>query len=206
MPFRADTIAACASAIGAIASAIAATYALVFLSHQEEIARTQLQATYLSNLFDKQVDSLASLQATTAEFSELVNHDQLVGIQNIDYDHARAGVINTYYKTLKDQYSKYDNMIYTMDAKTEAVFLVVPESLLRIVQIPLNTSSKIASAVKEFTKGEPTKETFNAFAADVSKNLDALAQWQDLYLNCFRDILAGGKPMTANNVACAGSS
>lgn len=101
MPFRADTIAACASAIGAIASAIAATYALVFLSHQEEIARTQLQATYLSNLFDKQVDSLASLQATTAEFSELVNHDQLVGIQNIDYDHARAGVINTYYRTSK---------------------------------------------------------------------------------------------------------
>jgi hypothetical protein len=61
---KADTIAACASAVGAIASAFVAVYALSLAQHQEDIARDQLQATYLSNLYSKQVDSLAALQAS----------------------------------------------------------------------------------------------------------------------------------------------
>jgi hypothetical protein len=65
---RPDTIAACASALAAVASAIVAAYALVFLSHQEDIAKQQLQATYLSNLYTKQVDGIAALQNATQEF------------------------------------------------------------------------------------------------------------------------------------------
>src|SRR5260370_12143223 len=65
---RWDTIAAIASAIGAIASAGIAAYALQFISRQEEIARNQVQATYLSNLYARQVDNFAALETALKEF------------------------------------------------------------------------------------------------------------------------------------------
>jgi hypothetical protein len=65
---RWDTIAAIASAIGAIASAGIAAYALKFISRQEEIAQNQVQATYLSNLYARQVDNFAALETALKEF------------------------------------------------------------------------------------------------------------------------------------------
>jgi hypothetical protein len=48
-----------------VVSVAAAIYAVIFLSHQEEIAKGQLQATYFSYLYNKPVDSTAALQASS---------------------------------------------------------------------------------------------------------------------------------------------
>jgi hypothetical protein len=192
-------IAACASAIGAVASAVAAIYALVFLYHQEEIARTQLQATYLSNLFTKQVDSLASLQATLSEFFEMLFHDQMLDMIDNETTH-NADDITKYYNHLKERYPTYDKMIYTISAKTAAVYLVVPKSLGKVVEIPLAAFKKITKTMREFIEGEPTKETFDRFGKDMREKLDTLGQWLDIYVDCLRNILAGGQPITVGNV------
>jgi hypothetical protein len=199
MTFRAETIAACASAIGAVASAVAAIYALVFLYHQEEIARTQLQATYLSNLFSKQVDRLASLQATVSEFSEMIFHDQILEMID-DNNTVNEAAVNDFYNRLKERYPTYDNMTYTIAARAAALYLVVPKSLGSVVEIPLAASKKITSTMKDFIKEKPTTETFKRFAKNMEKKLDPLGQWLDLYVDCLRNILADGQPITVGNV------
>src|SRR5258708_1365434 len=65
-----NTIATIASAIAAIASAFAAIVALLYLAHQEDTAKEQLRATYLSNLYNKQVDSFGALQLAIRDFED----------------------------------------------------------------------------------------------------------------------------------------
>jgi len=73
--WKADTVAACASAIAAIASAFVAAYALIFLSHQEDIAKQQVRATYESNLYSKQVDGFAALMTILNDLDKLIVTD-----------------------------------------------------------------------------------------------------------------------------------
>src|SRR5258708_8683301 len=56
-----NTIATIASAIAAIASAFAAIVALLYLAHQEDTAKEQLRATYLSNLYTNQLKTFSPL-------------------------------------------------------------------------------------------------------------------------------------------------
>jgi hypothetical protein len=67
MAVRADTIAACASAVAAVASAVVAGYAIVLALHQEDIARNQLKASYLSNLYGRQIDTISALDASVGD-------------------------------------------------------------------------------------------------------------------------------------------
>jgi len=59
---RWDTIAAIASAIGALASAAVAVYTLHISIYQQNIARDAVKATYQSNLYSKQVDQYANFR------------------------------------------------------------------------------------------------------------------------------------------------
>jgi hypothetical protein len=201
MALRADTIAACASAIGAVASAVAAIYALLFLSHQEEIARTQLRATYLSNLFSKQVDGLASLQGTLSEFVERVAHDQIFDATEHDAgDDISDADIEKYYNRIKERYFRYDNVIYTIAAKTEAVYLVMPKSFAGVVERPKTASRNLTSSMKEFIEKKPTRAAFFTFAKDMRENVEQLDEWINTNVDCLRNILAGGQPITDGNV------
>ena len=60
-PLGSEAIAAIAGAIGAIASAVIAVYALVVLVRQEDIAKNQVRATFLSNLYTKQAEGFTAL-------------------------------------------------------------------------------------------------------------------------------------------------
>jgi hypothetical protein len=201
MAFRAETIAACASAIGAVASAVAAIVALVFLQHQEEIARTQLQATYLSNLFSKQVDSLGSLMATISEFTALVDHDKLYHM--IASAEFKDSDIDTYYNRVKEQYSRYDNMSSTIFAKTEALYILVPKSLKQVIGTAFDASRDITSNMKNFIEKKPTKETYFKFSEEMQGPVDQLDRFD---VECLRKILASGQPITDYNVTSCKAS
>jgi hypothetical protein len=64
--------AAVASAIAAGFSAYAAIHTFSYLARQEELARQQLKATYLSNLYSKQVDIIAAAVAADSTFTAIV--------------------------------------------------------------------------------------------------------------------------------------
>lgn len=64
---RWDSLAAIASALAAFASALIAWEALRYLPRQEDLVKAQVEATYLNNLYSKQVDAFAEFKTALVD-------------------------------------------------------------------------------------------------------------------------------------------
>ncbi len=117
--YVAETVAAVASAVGTIASALLAAYGVTFLSHQEDIAKQQLQATYLSTLYSKQVDSFATFAAALSDFDhEIADFHWNPNEPHMSFDELKKKIV--------DNDEKYQRSYVSLEQKNQELQLITP--------------------------------------------------------------------------------
>jgi hypothetical protein len=195
---RAETIAAVASAIAAVASAIVAAYALVFLSHQEEIAKKQVRATYLTNLYNKQVDSFAALETALSkvEASSAGLHIRRLYLRKQLDDSFQ----NLYKEALSAGYEQFNSDLDVLAAKTDELSLVTPETFTQIAQQPIKRYLAIRDEVSGFLLASQSLDAFHALQASIEIHQANLALWKKYVIPCARRILAKGNPIISQEL------
>jgi hypothetical protein len=192
---RADTVAAIASAIGALASAFIAAYALLFLSHQEDIAQKQLQATYLSNLFAKQVDAVAAVQTELSEFYEKT---AILRRQPAAQDLTKFQTEVT--ANLDAINHAHNNLVRALNVLS----LISPDSLSQLSDEISSVTYKTLRQAGEFAQGDPTPERFAAFSHQMADAFGRINGWYLKSHKCFKSILAQGKTIANEEIqSCA---
>jgi hypothetical protein len=192
---RADTIAACASAVGAIASAVAAVYALSFLSHQEDIARNQLQATYFTNLYTKQYENFSSLQTALVAFSSFIGHDEVVS--------ETAGVVrfdNKYKERLDSRYAELKRVSVDVIERLQAFDIISPRSLRPFLTPPEEWVNTVESGFVDL-KNKTTPEQASSLRAIILRVAQNMFVWKDHIFPCIDNILSTGQPITDSGIA-----
>jgi hypothetical protein len=193
---RAETSAAVASAVAAVASAAAAICALIFLSHQEEIARSQLQATYFSNLYSKQVDSTGALEASILEFYEQTKilHDAFPP----DYAYVRD--FQSELRKNSDNYHKAQRIV-VLRAKQTA--LVMPKSFGALSDHLSSMMYDLLGFADKFATSEPEKDKLESFATAMNEAFGRLSSWYDQVPECLHRSFVRGSYVTEESLlAC----
>jgi hypothetical protein len=189
---RWDTIAAIASAISAIVSAGIAAYALSFLSRQEEIARNQLQATYLSNLYARQVDNFAALETALSEFYEQT------GVLRIS---SAPKEIAKYQGDVTSNMDAFHRARSNLIRRWHAMNLTAPRSFNRVADEVSIVTNEILERASEFVQAEATQERFNAFNEEMKEGFRRLDAWYTQAPECVRNIFIKGYTITDEGLA-----
>src|SRR5258708_1308557 len=188
-----NTIATIASAIAAIASAFAAIVALLYLAHQEDTAKEQLRATYLSNLYNKQVDSFGALQLAIRDFEDAA--DRL----HFDNPSMHMSNLDQYHSDVVKEFDTYRKSARVVWDKIETLLLVTPKSFEQIISAPGYNTTFISNASYHFTLQSPTQETLNSLVNDTSKAYKFLNQWKHSVPKCIQAIFIQGSPIKEND-------
>ena len=196
---RTDTIAACASAVGAIASAFLAAYALTYVSHQEQIARDQLQATYLANLYSKQIENFAGLQSKLDKLWLLSIRDQLLA-PHIN----TAAEAENYRSTLGKNAFEYKEMHYQIITSVAALKLLTPRNFHSSLQIAQETAATIYSEIESFLTLPYKEDSLKKFVDSIDPNLQLLLEWNEVVSECVQVPLSQGITITEERVKACG--
>ena len=190
-----NTVATIASAIAAIASAVAAIVALIYLAHQEDTAKEQLRATYLSNLYTKQVDSFGALELAIRDFEDVADR--------LHFDHGSGNVhmdnLDQYHSNVVKEFETYRKSARAVWDKVETLLLVTPKSFEQIISAPGHNTNVISVAAYHFTLQPPTQETLNSLVKDASVSYKLLNQWKQSIPNCVQAIFVQGSPIKEND-------
>jgi hypothetical protein len=197
-----STVATVASAIAAVASAIAAVVALIYLAHQENTAREQLRATYLSSLYTKQVDSFAALELSIRDFEDVADR--------LHFDDAGSGNVhlsdlNQYHSDVVKEFDAYRKSARTVWDRVEVLRLVTPKSLEQIISAPGIYINSISVKAYDFTVQAPTQNTFDSLMKDTSVAYKLLNQWKQSVPKCIQTIFIQGTPITADDAKTCGT-
>jgi hypothetical protein len=198
---RWDTVAAIASAIGAVASAAIAAYALLFFVHQEDIARNQLEATYQSNVYSKQVDSLAALQVALNNFQNSPLIDDLSIGQTMLYSATLNDDMIDKYQTsvIKDR----DLLIETIpkiSVAAEELALISPDPIRNTLGELFRLLYEIRATMFRYAIVKMHKDDVQNFSTDTRKLVDEVSSLQQDLERCFGDSLPHGYPLTEDRV------
>lgn len=181
------TFAAIASAVAAIGSAIAAVYALLFLAHQEEISKAQLQAMYFSNLYSKQVDQLAIAYSSfddlrlSAQFGLFTRQGmERLGLSDVER-------IRSILFTDKDA-----DQIRTIIHQLEATKLALPPSATKEIDYGIALLLEFLVEAAKFQNGSHTEPALQNFYDKETKNINDLIKWQMTFFDCAHNIFARG--------------
>jgi hypothetical protein len=181
--WRPEIIATVAAGIGALASAVIAAITLSFLSSQEK-------ATYLSNLYNKQVDTLAGVETAAFEFMNLVYADHLIRPTR-----AEIGDLAEFQKKLIARNGEYQKADYKITTARLSLALVAPKALDQAIGLPETTASNIIEAIREFEKASPTEETLNHLLQKVRESEAIVNDWDETVLACLEEYLPEGMPL-----------
>jgi hypothetical protein len=177
--WRPDIWGAFAGGIGAVASAVIAAVTLSFLSSQEK-------ATYLSNLYNKQVDTLANLEVAYFEYANLLFDDHLVLPTRQE-----IGDIAAFQQHLIARESDYRRADYKITNARLAAAVVAPQKLQELIGLPEGAAAHFFEAIKEFERQKPTEENLETFLRIIDDiNQTEVEDW-DEYL--FRDEVGYGQ-------------
>jgi hypothetical protein len=186
--------------MGAIASAVVAAYALVFLSHQESIAQQQVKATYLANLYTKQVESIAALQAAFNEFDHTAYSVK-----------AMAAVLDpvsdvpAFQSELKALQGAPFTKLNEVNIKRNSVTLITPKSFSAAVLDLDITYSGYEATIVTFLQGPSTEQASKQFSEQLRKIVDDIERKSNFVWGCASKILATGRPIDESTMSeCAG--
>jgi hypothetical protein len=191
---RMDVVAAVASAVGAVASAIVAIYALSYLAPQEEIARGQLRATYLSILYNKQVDGFAALEVSVLNF--LVKAQKLRAPSVAVANNISRLSSNEWAQLIKEALSGRDEFATDVKLKTTSVALVFPDALRDAITVPSRAVNEIMWEADTFSRSAGTDQDFSRYASSTDTNFSELDQWIKKMPDCVQSIFGRGAPIT----------
>jgi hypothetical protein len=186
-----NTVATIASAIAAIASAVVAIVALIYLARQEGVAKEQLRATYLSNLYTKQVDSFGALELAIRDFEDVADR--------LHFDYGSSDVhmdnLDQYHSKVVKEFEIYRKSARTVWDKVETLLLVTPKSFEQIISAPGRNTNVISVAAYNFTLQPPTQEALNSLVKDASVSYELLNQWKQSVPKCIQAIFIQGSPI-----------
>jgi hypothetical protein len=200
---RAEMLAAIASAIAAGFSAYAAIHTFGYLERQENILRQekdvltqQLEATYLSNLYNKQVESIATLESAIFTFAKLTFADHL-----IPADQLKTNDIAAFEKTISGRHAEYLKAGLVINNAVNAVDLVAPSELTeQAISVSIVYYTGIVAAIQDFKESAPNQDSWKVFVQKLSYANSVVDMWDDVVLPCMARWLGKGKPITTERV------
>jgi hypothetical protein len=198
--FRWDTVAAVASAIGAIASAAVAIYALRYASNQEEIARKQLQATYTSNLYSRQIDNLAALDAELVKFVD----GQYKTKELMERPTVTSQLTSDILRGVLERAKSYDKEEYvSLFQRSTALSLVMPggdiKNAIFLPTLAVLTEVNVITTILESETLEPEKML--ELASTMRSTSAKIYDWRAHVLGCLSSPLSNGIPVPRDQIS-----
>lgn len=178
---RAETIAAIASAIAATASAVVACLALQYAADQTIASRAQIEATYRSSLFSKQVDSIATLQAALTGLNRFLEQD---------FGSTALGPVGPPTPEMQKRYVEFVSVAVNVNRAIESVRLVAPGTLDDYMLVPNEVIDQLYQAFHDGIRSQSGPDKL----WNVSHRArDTLPHWQRAVFRCLK--LTGGSPL-----------
>jgi hypothetical protein len=182
-----------ANAVAAVASACAAIYALTVASSQVQVAKEQIGATYLSNLYTKQIDGIGSFETAIDKFTLFLERDALIDspiVLPLDLARKIQSVMKSHQKEYLDIYTQ-------VTYESNVLKLTMPMLLHKQLDYGVKTIGDFLFSITEFEGNEVSDTSVKSFSEGASRFLTSSHTWHDQFFKCMHDILQGGNPVTA---------
>jgi hypothetical protein len=187
---KTDTFAAYTSAVAAIASAVVAIFALVEAQRQEDIAKQQVQAAYLSNLYSRQTDAYGTLMVSVIDFMNTIGQDD--NIDKLDPTHAKVSMSN--------QLHDFSSYQLALQEKLVAARIVSPDSLEPQLILLSREAQYIKDIVSKYSAlAAPSVEDLKAFASDFSNEVTTFHYSLTRVLGCVKPLLLSGQSLSTKS-------
>jgi hypothetical protein len=177
-------------------TACAAVYALHVASTQVSVAQDQLQATYLSNLYTKQIDGVGGLETALDNFSFLILRDApaLESLILASPDQFKAAQ-----SAFRSHHDKYVDAYIQFMSSANLVKLTLPKSLQERVESGRQLSLQFLLSLQSWADASSGKsaDAFGDLAFQYNK---LTVQWRNELFSCTRGILQAGKAITDKEV------
>jgi hypothetical protein len=189
---RWETVAAIASAIGALASATVAIPALLLAKHQEDIAKDQVRATYLSNLYSKQVDAVASLENSISTFQVYAAEHGLF------CDRPVSGKV--FKKIQPDAVREYSRLLENIGQSQSVLSFTVVPPFAAYVAVPYALMSDLVQKSTDFVAKNGNDDGYNKLCNNNQVDLRELDNWRLKFSQCVQPIFVEGSNLTEDRL------
>ena len=192
-------IAVVACAIAAVASGGAAIVALIYSNQATKIAENQLQATYLSNLYNKQVDGITALSSAT---NQVTSSDYFLYTQTIRIYPERISNIKDLQTGVKKSGADFNQrQLSSYFSAAHAVGLVSPLPLAMYMRFPITKLEDAMKAFNEYIVSLPTLDNLQHFSSLSNTAFDAFLESNQNIERCGQAVLPKGTPITEERLA-----
>jgi hypothetical protein len=195
--WKAEVWAAVASAFAAFISIGAALTALIISLHQEAISRDQLRATYLSNLYTKQVEAISALEKGFPLFSRFSQeHGGL---------YCNADTADLFLRKYASNSKAYTKLFADISDLTDALTYVVPDQLANFVNYPRTTIALTLSNAARFVGTKSTNvDDYRQFCGENDAHRTELHRKRTELFWCVQPVFQQGKPISKDALADCG--
>lgn len=194
--WRTSTVAAVASAVSAALSAAVAAGALCFSLEQANIAEQQLDATYLSNLYNGQLKYLSSLNKSVIKLTNMVRDDHILD----DNSHG-PGELNSFQDRMVMKEELYIKAHSEVFSSLRGAQFILPREVQTELTSATGYSANILEAIRAFSATTPTQESWLRFTSKIGDAQAQLGHWNKI-ATCLGDALATGRPIQAPIKGC----
>jgi hypothetical protein len=181
-----------ANAVAAIASACAAIYALTVASSQVRVAKEQIDATYLSNLYTKQIDGIGSFETAIDKFTLFLDRDALIDISIVP----TLDLATQIQSVMISHRNEYLDVYIQVTDDGNVLKLILPKLLHKHLDYGPKTIRDFLLTVTEFEKTKVSNASVKSFSEGASRFRASSLKWHDQFFKCMHDMLDGGKPVT----------